>query len=353
MEYLNYSTKLILNLHSHILPRADRMASAWEKRLNQTNVGVIMSIIGQIPSSRWGYLREGSILSLYPKGHPANALRFIVPFTIITNYLMEIVKKEGPKDAVSLNQLFNSIIDAVDINHTSENYYLYHPYINDNGYLLSLVEECRRQVINNKNFPLVASSIKKYSKLYTELQFFKFIKEPYRKEMIHTWAKKYNSESADLLSFEYFAAADSILGIVALFSCSLSDEITSPEINKICNVYFPWISGLHKLLENYLILSEDIINGNYNPVNYYKNLKICEERISFFAKKSLELCNGLKYPEFHRGVIEYFLWLYLSDPRALAGINKLASSNIIKDVDLQCKLNYNLCKLLRLTGKIS
>ncbi len=353
MEYINYSTKLILNLHNNILSRADRMASIWEKRLNQTNVGMIFSISGQIPDRKWSYLRECSILSLYPQGDPTNSLRFIVPFTIITNYLMELIKREGPKDAVSLNQLFNSIMDAVDISHTSENYYLYHPYLNDNGYLQALVEECRRQVIKNKNFALVASSIKKYSKLYSELQFFKFIKEPYRKEMIHTWSKKYNIEGADLLSFEYFAATDSIIGIVALFTCSLSDEITSDEINKVCNTYFPWICGLHKLLENYLNVQEDIINTNYNLINYYKNLKICEERISFFAQKSLELCKTLKYPDFHRGVIEYFLWLYLSDPRALAGINKLASSNIIKDVDLKGKLNYNLCKLLRRTGKIS
>lgn len=353
MKYLNYSTKLILKLHNNVLPRADRIASLWEKRLNKTNVGMILSLSSQIPDQKWNYSKEYTIFPLYPQGDPTNSLRFIVPFSIITNYLKELIKREGPKDAVSLSQLFNSLIDAVDLSHTSENYYLYHPYISDNGYLQALVDECRRQIIKNKNFTLVAGSIKKSAKLYSELQFFKFIREPYRREMIHTWSKKYNTGSTDIFSFEYFAAADSILGIAALFACSLGDEITSDEINKIFTAYFPWICGLHKLLENYLNAQEDVVNDNYNPINYYKNLKICEERISFFAQKSLELCETLKHPDFHRGVVEYLLWLYLSDQRALAGINKLASFNIIKDVALKGKLNYNLCKLLRLTGKIS
>jgi len=353
MEYLNCSTKLILKLHNHVLPRADRMASTWEKRLNKTNVGMIFSLSGKPSYQKWNYLRECSILSLYPQGDLINSLRFIVPFTIITNYLKELIRREGPKDAVSLSQLFNSLIDSVDVSHTSEDYYLYHPYINDNGYLQALTEECRRQILKNNNFALIAGSIKKYAKLYSDLQFFKFISEPYRKEMIHTWSKKYNMGSADPLSFEYFVAADSIFGIVALFACSLSREITSDEINKICEVYFPWICGLQKLLENYLNAQEDIGNSTYNPTNYYKNLKICEERISFFAQKSLELCETLKHPDFHRGVVEYLLWMYLSDPRALAGINKLASFNIIKNAELKGKLNYNLCKLFRMTGKIS
>lgn len=352
MEYLKFSTKLILKLHSQTLPYVDKMLDTWDLRLKKSNIGMIFSLSGQPTDKKINYIRECSIFSLYPNIISKDALHFIVPFAIISDYLQELIKREGPYDAASLSLLFSSITDTIDINRTVGNYYLYHPYINDNGYLDGLVEECRRQVIKNKQFSLVAQPIKKLAEAYSELQFFKFVREPYRKEMITSWSEKHN-KYPEVLSFEYFAASDSILGVAALFTASLSQEINSDEIDKIYTAYFPWICGLHKLLDNYVNSNEVTPFDNFNSTDYYQNIKDCEERISFFAIEALKKCETLMHPDFHKGVVEYLLSLYLSDPRALSGINRLASQNILKEINHKVDLNHYLCKFFRLTGKIS
>lgn len=352
MEYLKFSTRLILKLHSQILPYVNKIVDTWDLRLKKTNIGMIFSLSGQPSDRKINYIKECSIFSLYPNIVSKDALHFIVPFAIISDYLQELITREGPYDATSLNQFFSSIIDAIDINRTIGNYYFYRPYIKDNGYLNELVEECRRQIIKNKQFSLVAQPIKEFAELYSDLQFSKFMREPYRKEMITAWSEKYNKYT-DVLPFEFFAASDSILGITALFTASLSQEITSDEIDKICKAYFPWICGLHKLLDNYVNSNEVKHFDSFNSTDYYETIKDCEERIAFFGIEALKRCETLKHPEFHTGIVEYLLSLYLSDPRALSGIKRLASLNILKEINHKISLNHCLCKFFRLTDKIS
>jgi len=43
--------------------------------------------------------------------------------------------------------------------------------------------------------------------------------------------------------------------------------------------------------------------------------------------------------------------LYLSNPQAYHGMNRLASTNIMKKSGSAARFYYNLCKLLRLSGK--
>jgi len=76
-----------------------------------------------------------------------------------------------------------------------------------------------------------------------------------------------------------------------------------------------------------------------------------EDKITFFIEKSLESCNKLKYPEFHRTAVKMIIALYLSNPQAYHGMNRLASTNIMKKSGSAARFYYNLCKLLRLSGK--
>ena len=84
-----------------------------------------------------------------------------------------------------------------------------------------------------------------------------------------------------------------------------------------------------------------------NFTSFYDNLKKCEERLNYFARRAAEPSPGLKNPEFHAFMIKCLLSLYLSDSRAFFGMYRLASGKIIKSSPPRTAFYWRAFRLLR------
>lgn len=298
------------------------------------------------------HAQGGSVYALYPNAVIDDSIRFIVSFQTISDYLDNLCDRTGFLNEASFRQLHLSMLDAVDLSSSMNDYYLFYPVKDDSNYLNCLVMECRLQLKGLKSYSVVLDVVKKYIRLYTDLQTFKHLSPEIREPRLMKWAYRHLGQNHDISWWEFSAAAGSTLGIFALFVSAFNPLLVSEEVKLIENVYFPWICGLHILLDYYIDVQEDMRMGDLNFTGYYKNLKHCEERISFFIERSLEGCYSLPYPLFHLTVIKGLLAMYLSDPKASFGMNKLASRNLIKKCGKWTATYYNLCKLLRFTGKL-
>ncbi len=92
---------------------------------------------------------------------------------------------------------------------------------------------------------------------------------------------------------------------------------------------------------------ENLEEKQLNFTFYYKDIKLCEERIIFFLKKSLEMCSTLKYPLFHKTVVKGLLAMYLSDKKAFQKHNKKVSTSIVKEGESSTVFYHKICKILR------
>jgi len=292
----------------------------------------------------------GCIYALYPKTDLQSAVKFIVSLQTISDYLDNLCDRMEITDEPAFRQLHLSILDAVDPEREINQYYKFYPYWDDNGYLVKLVEECRCQIKNLPSYNLVIGPIKKYVHLYSDLQSYKHLSEKIREDCLKTWADYYMKQYPDISCWEFSAAAGSTLGIFVLYASAHDPDLTMDEVKMLDKAYFPWICGLHILLDYYIDAQEDLQMGDLNFTYYYKNLKQCEERLSYFIERSYEQCSNLPYPEFHRTMVRGLLAMYLSDPKASQGMNRLASHNIIKSSKPETVFYYKLCKFLRMTG---
>jgi tetraprenyl-beta-curcumene synthase len=345
----NYDSglKLVLKFIMNIFPEVDKQLKSWTflgRTLDDAMLGE--QALSSIKSKKF-HAQGGSIYALYPNVDPKGAVKFIVSLQTISDYLDNLCDRAGIQDEPSFRQLHLSMLDAVDTGRKMSDYYKYYPYKSDNGYLNKLVEECRSQITKLPSYYLVQDIIKKYVHLYSDLQTYKHLAENIREEQLKTWASYYTRQYPGISCWEFSAAAGSTLGMFMLFAAASDPGLTITEVKNIDYAYFPWICSLHILLDYYIDAQEDFQMGDLNFTYYYKNLKHCEERLSYFLQKSIEHCAPLRHPEFHLTIVRGLLAMYLSDPKASWGLNKLASQNLLLHGGKEIKLYYNMCRLLR------
>jgi tetraprenyl-beta-curcumene synthase len=339
--------KLITKYVTKIFPMVSRELKRWagiaKKIPHQT---LREQALASIAHKRF-HAQGGSIYALFPKVDPVNAVKFIVAFQTISDYLDNLCDRAGVFDESAFRQLHLSMLDAVEPEQDFHDYYRFYPCRDDHDYLLQLVRECRTQVSRLPSYPLVLPYIKKYVLLYSDLQTYKHLTPSQRDLRLTSWAHQHLEPYSELFPWEFSAATGSTLGIFVL-AAAATDPLLKPEaVKRIDAAYFPWIAGLHILLDYYIDCEEDQRMGDLNFVSYYQDIRKTEERLGLFVAKALDSCSSLPYPRFHRTVVCGILAMYLSDPKALLITKKLTSERLIKKGGPRAILYHQWCRLLR------
>jgi tetraprenyl-beta-curcumene synthase len=95
------------------------------------------------------------------------------------------------------------------------------------------------------------------------------------------------------------------------FDRDLSVELT----NQVKQSYFPWVQGLHILLDYLIDQEEDRLNGDLNFCSYYKNNDDMLERFKHFVQKATTSVAQLPHTRFHQLINQALLGVYLSDQK--------------------------------------
>jgi tetraprenyl-beta-curcumene synthase len=289
----------------------------------------------------------GSVFSLYPKVDMKSTITFIVSMQGICDYLTNLCTTLALTDEAAIRQLHLSMLDAVDPDRTAGNYYMYSPCKSNRAYLKSLVDTCRLQIVNLPSYTLVLGKIKKYIQLYIDLQAYKRLPGNAREEYIKIWSDYYMRQFPDISFWEFAAAADSTMGIYIMFASAFDSQLTPHDIKMIDDTYFPWMCGLQKLLDSYIKAREDMLTDNLNFTDFYKNLKQCEERLTFFTERAAGNCLSLPNPEFHLTTLKVLLAMYLSDHRAFFGLYRLSSRHILLKAPSYTGIYWSSCRILK------
>jgi|LSQX01.3.fsa_nt_gb tetraprenyl-beta-curcumene synthase len=292
----------------------------------------------------------GCAYALYPDIDFDSAVKFVVSLQTISDYLDNLCDRTEVKDKQAFRQLHISMLDATEPSRALHDYYKFYPHKKDNDYLSHLVNECRKSALIPPSYSLAIHYIKRYIMLYSSLQTYKHLDDNVRENFLKEWANKYIINYSDISIWEFSASAGSTLGIFAMYVAAYDEKLTKEEAELIDKAYFPWICGLHILMDYYIDSVEDMDTGDLNFTYYYRNINECEERILFFVQKSLQMCEKLRYPLFHKTIVKGILAMYLSDSKALHEHNKKTSIRIIKNCGTDTKLYHGLCRLLRHTG---
>ncbi len=352
MRPIGHGFKLVLQLVTQVFPLVDRELHGWRFRAEAiADPALREQALASIAAKRF-HCQGGSVYALYPGSDTRAAVRFIVAFQTISDFLDNLCDRAGVSDETAFRRLHHSLLDAVDSAAAPRDYYQDYPLGGDGGYLDSLVRECQYHLTALPAFDRVAPTIRRYIGLYSDLQSLKHLDPAVREGRMRTWGRSKLGAYPGISLWEFSAACGSTLGIFLLLAAAGDARLSSAEVAAMDAAYFPWIGGLHILLDYYIDAAEDREHGDLNFTAYYRDMTECRERLACFIGQSMRLAGGLPHPGFHQTVVRGLLALYLSDPKALAPRIKKTTAFLLKQGGHKAALYQKTCRWLRKTGWI-
>jgi tetraprenyl-beta-curcumene synthase len=294
----------------------------------------------------------GGVYALYPGADFGATLKFIVAFQTISDYLDNLCDRAGVLDAEAFRQLHLSMADAADPDAKQHDYYAYYPHNDDGGYLAALTEECRAMMRRLPAYAAVHGEMLRLVSRYSELQALKHMEPSLREETLKRWAGPLATEYPGISVWEFCAAAGSTLGVFLLFAAAQHPRLTPASTASLLEAYFPWVCGLHILLDYFIDAEEDLRENDLNFTGYYRDARECAEKLASFARRALSVCLGLPYPGFHKTIVHGLLAMYLSDPKAESERNRRISGQIRSSGGAGTALYHRICRILRARGML-
>ncbi|HHY38052.1 MAG TPA: tetraprenyl-beta-curcumene synthase family protein [Clostridia bacterium] len=316
-------------------------------------------------------------------------LRAIVALQTISDYLDNLCDRAGISDEVAFRHLHRAFTDALDERGLDERgteretscvpdqnplashddpahsgpahnrpahddpagYYAHFPFKHDNGYLNSLVRQCRAILRDLPSYPVVRPNVLRLARLYCDMQAKKHVEAAVRQDLLRSWfyenLPSFPWVDASVGWWEFAAASGSTLGIFALLRAAVRPGLEPCHVDDITRIYFPYITGLHILLDYFIDQMEDEGGGDLNFVKAYQSTEQQNERLLFFIRNSLKGANSLPDGLYHETVIKGMLALYLSDPKvATAGLWPRARV-LIRAAGFDTLFMHSLCRILR------
>lgn len=346
------SLTLIITFIRTIFPRINQELAYWS---NHAETHLCPELKEQALSSikyKKFHCQGGSIYSLYKGVHTTDFITLIVALQTISDYLDNLCDRGDIVDEQAFRQLHQAMADALDPSAIPQDYYKFYPFKDDRGYLTTLVITCQQQINKLPSYQLVKADLLRLAYWYSDLQTYKHLDPRIREQKMSDWICRYSNDYPQITDWEFAAATGSTLGMFMLCAAASDKTLTPSMVAQISTTYFPWISGLHILLDYFIDAEEDQVNGDLNFITYYANESELLTHLTLFTEQSLSQVQTLPHPLFHKTVVQGLLAMYLSDPKTNRPREQAVKKVLLKKAGGYTTFMYILCKILRVTKKL-
>ncbi|MFC0216360.1 tetraprenyl-beta-curcumene synthase family protein [Paenibacillus chartarius] len=302
-------------MYKYVLPEVDAQLDEWRQAAQRIpDAELRKQALASIAAKQF-HCQGGAVYAAANLRQRHVLIPLIVAFQTISDYLDNLCDRSTSLDPNDFRRLHQSMLDAVDPSAPLNHYYEFRQEQEDGGYLPELVKTCQSCILLLPSYERVADRVKRLVSLYCDLQVYKHIRLDQREAQLTAWWDRHRSSCPDLLWNEFAAATGSTLGVFMLFLAATDPHLTEAGAKEIEAAYFPYVCGLHILLDYLIDQEEDAAGGDLNFCSYYGGLEQTVARIAAIVKEARHKILHLEHPTFHRMIIEGLLALYLSDPK--------------------------------------
>ncbi|UFJ41214.1 tetraprenyl-beta-curcumene synthase family protein [Brevibacillus humidisoli] len=305
--------QLMYRVYRHVNPQLERDFSAWYRRAEQMPDPELRKQALASMNTKKFHCQGGAVYAAQAIPHVHNLVPLIVAYQTISDYLDNLCDRSTSLDPADFRQLHLSMQDALTPGAPLRDYYSYREQKDDGGFLADLVRSCQEKVASLPSYPIVQERVLELSRLYSDLQVYKHIAHDQREAKLLAWWEQYRPMYPQLHWQEFAAVTGSTIGIFALFCLATQPELPKSQAQAIDSAYFPWICGLHILLDYLIDLEEDRVGGDLNFVSYYQSQEEAIERLQYFLDQATVSVHDLPNPVFHRLIVNGLVAFYLVD----------------------------------------
>lgn len=327
--------RLMYRIYRYILPEVRTQLAQWRQAAEKIPDSELKKQAIASMTSKQFHCEGGAVYAAANLQHRHVLIPLIVAFQTISDYLDNLCDRSTSLDAQDFRRLHQSMLDAVNPSAPQHDYYAFRQEQEDGDYLNKLVKTCQSCIFMLPSYALAQPYIEELVSYYCDLQVYKHIRHDLREQELLRWWDQHSGRYPQLYWNEFAAASGSTLGVFMLFLAAADPQSKEETVLAIRASYFPYVCGLHILLDYLIDQEEDRQGGDLNFCNYYDTVELTVERFEFIVKQAREEINRLEHTPFHRMIVEGLLALYLSDVKVRKqGSVKFISRRLMKQSPL-------------------
>jgi tetraprenyl-beta-curcumene synthase len=245
-------------------------------------------------------------------------LRLLVVHELIWDFLDSVSERGAGAGEANGRQLHLAILESLVPDRPVSDYYRYHPWKDDGGYLVALVETCRSYCRSLPSYPLVRPTLVREANRAL-VQGLNHASDPAEREAaLRGWAQaEFPGESA-IRWFELTGASSAPLTIHVLLALAAEGQAASADVDAAYAAYFPWVSLTTVMLDSYVDQREDAASGNHSYIAHYASQEEAFRRLEESIRRSAHGVLQLRGGHRHAVVVACMIAMYLSKDSARA-----------------------------------
>jgi tetraprenyl-beta-curcumene synthase len=310
VNFLWTSARFILKVR----PDTRRLLKEWKRQAeNIPDAELRKQALLSIETKAF-HCEGGAIYALLAGSHYRPALHFIIAYQTMSDYLDNLCERTNTSlNPDDFRKLHESMLDALTLGKHDTDYYRHHPQKDDGGYLSALVKNCQNILRELPHYPRIQAALHELAAYYCELQVYMHINPAQRVTYLKNWFALHREQLPPMKWYEFGLCAGSTLGIFCLIAQAFIGNCSNDQLNRARNAYFPWIQGLHILLDCLVDREEDRAGGDLNFCAYYPDQSEILSSLTHFYSQANSRISGLANAGFHRIIIRGLLSIYLAD----------------------------------------
>jgi len=306
---ISLTTKMFLKVQ----PVTHARLRQWKERAQKIPDPELRSQALASIAAKTFHCEGGSLYGLLAGEQYKEAIKFIVAYQTISDYLDNLCDRSTSQDPEDFRALHESMIQALTPDAPLTAYYRFRREQNDGGYLAALVQACREVLNHLSNYQMGAAAVRELASVYVDLQVHKHVRKDERLPRLQAWFAGYKKDLPEMDWYEFAACTGSTLGIFCIVSQLFNPSSTGELAIRIKNAYFPWVQGLHILLDYLIDQEEDRNSSDLNFCSYYENSEHLSCRLSHFYNQAQTSVANLPDAKFHQLITRGLLSIYLAD----------------------------------------
>jgi tetraprenyl-beta-curcumene synthase len=209
-------------------------------------------------------------------------------------------------------RLHAALVEALEPDAPVSDYYRFHPWQDDGGYLVALVESCRARCRALPSYDRVRPLVVREA-TRAQVQALNHLPDrACRDAALERWAAGEFDEREGVEWYELTAAASASLVILPLLALAGKRDVDLDELRAARAAYWPWVSLATTMLDNYADQDEDLAGGNHNYFTHYPNSDVGVARVCCHIARSVAGTLALPHGERHVVVVAAMVAMYLS-----------------------------------------
>jgi len=315
MSAPNNLWSLSLGIYRDVLPTVRQHLRLWKAQALQIpDLELRQQALSSIETKAF-HCEGGSIYGLLVREHSHKIIQFIVAYQTISDYLDNLCDRSTSLNPNDFRALHEALMQALAPGAAHTNYYRFRAEQDDGGYLNQLVTTCQVVLRQLPAYPNIAPALKELADRYCNLQVYKHVAVEERVPRLSAWFTSQQASLPEMSWYEFCACAGSTLGIFSLVAYACEETCSMSLAEQVKTSYFPWVQGLHILLDYFIDQQEDRIEGDLNFCTYYNSREEMVQRFAHFIQQANRSVLQLPHFRFHQMINHRLVGIYLADEK--------------------------------------